>query len=217
MHRRAFCIFCYVAALVAAAAASGIFGWSQFGPAAAWGEELKPTAQHEVLRHEVGVWDVTSTIVLPDDMGTFTSRGVETNRLMADLWLISDYEEKSPFHTYHGHGTYGYDPHKKKYVGAWVDNMNVGLMTAEGDYDPEAKTLTLTGRSFDSRQNREVTHRQVTVYKSADEKHFTLYEVLENGEQRKMFEMVSKRRGDKADRNDNGGQGTPNKPANPEE
>ena len=48
-----------------------------------------------------------------------------------------------------GHGFLGYDNTKKRYVTVWIENMGTGIMSAEGDYDPAKKQLTLAGEYAD--------------------------------------------------------------------
>jgi len=52
------------------------------------------------------------------------STGVETNTLVGGLWLVSDFQGRWGSQPFHGHGTFGYDTSKKKYVGIWVDSMS---------------------------------------------------------------------------------------------
>ena len=47
---------------------------------------------------------------------------------------------------FEGHGVYGYDVKKAKYVATWVDSMSKHIDMMEGTYDEKSKTLTFTGR-----------------------------------------------------------------------
>ena len=78
---------------------------------------------------------------------TSTSKGVETNRMIAGKWLISDFKGEMFGSTFEGHGTNGYDAKKNKYIGTWVDTMSVRIDTLEGTYDEKTKTLTLNSDS----------------------------------------------------------------------
>jgi hypothetical protein len=45
---------------------------------------------------------------------------------------------------YGGHGTWGYDPRRDKFVGIWVDSNQDYIRMDEGIYDPATHTLTWT-------------------------------------------------------------------------
>ena len=40
----------------------------------------------------------------------------------------------------------GYDVHKKKYVGVWVDSTDPHMLLTEGEYDAATHTETATGK-----------------------------------------------------------------------
>ncbi len=104
----------------------------------------------KLLAKEEGVWDADIKMMAPGTDGKIeatTSKGVETNRLMAGKWLISDFKGEMFGSTFEGHGTYGYDAKKNKYVGTWVDTMSVRIDALEGTYDEKTKTLTLNSES----------------------------------------------------------------------
>ena len=101
------------------------------------GELPKPTPQHEMLAKKVGTWNTTMSVPgEPDTKGTCTSK------MLGGFWLVEDLEAEIMNMPYHGHGLTGYDPEKKKFIGAWVDSMTPSMMTFEGEYDEKTKTLT---------------------------------------------------------------------------
>ena len=105
---------------------------------------------YKLLAKEEGVWDAEIKMMMPGEGGkieTTTSKGVETNRMMAGKWLISDFKGEMFGTTFEGHGTNGYDAKKNKYIGTWVDTMSVRIDTLEGTYDDKTKTLTFNSDS----------------------------------------------------------------------
>ena len=105
---------------------------------------------YKVLAMEEGVWDAEIKMSMPNADGkveTSTSKGTETNRMMAGKWLISDFKGDMFGSTFEGHGTNGYDAKKNKYVATWVDTMSVRIDALEGTYDDKTKTLTLNSDS----------------------------------------------------------------------
>jgi len=106
----------------------------------------------KVLAMEEGTWDAEITMTAPGPDGkvtTSSSKGMETNRLLAGKWLISDVKVKAEFFVmrFEGHGQYGYDAKKGKYVATWIDSMSTHIDMMEGTYDEKTKSLTLNGNS----------------------------------------------------------------------
>ncbi|MCI0587314.1 MAG: DUF1579 domain-containing protein [Planctomycetes bacterium] len=118
------------------------------GKKAPQGEDLmeapKPGPEHAVLAKQAGSWDAEIVMAgSPEMPGGMKSKGSETCRLLqGGLWLLSDFQGEMMGMPFHGHGISGYDPEKKKTVGAWVDSMGTHLGTFEGDADPTGKKQT---------------------------------------------------------------------------
>ena len=75
-------------------------------------DEKSPT---KVLAASEGTWDaeITTTVPGPDGkIETQTSKGVETNRLLAGKWLLSDFKGDFFGMAFEGHGQTGYDAKK---------------------------------------------------------------------------------------------------------
>ncbi len=62
------------------------------------------------------------------------------NKLVGGSSLVIDFANDSGFQ---GHGVYGWDPAKQKYVGTWVDPMRTFLSPMEGTWDAATKTMSL--------------------------------------------------------------------------
>jgi hypothetical protein len=119
------------------------------GAAHAQDMTVKPTAEHAALASEVGTWRAEVKAWEPGAADPVESEGQEVNRMLAGIWLISDFTGKLGAADFQGHGITGYDPAKKKYVGTWVDSMSSNLIPMEGTYDAKTKTLTLEGKTGD--------------------------------------------------------------------
>jgi hypothetical protein len=88
----------------------------------------------------VGTWD-GDVIVRMQGAPEQKSRGVMTSRLACGgLWLIMDFKNETT--GFEGHGMFGYDVQKKKYVGTWVDPMRTFLAPMEGTWDAGKRTMT---------------------------------------------------------------------------
>jgi hypothetical protein len=99
-----------------------------------------PGPEHAVLAKDVGTWDGAVTIRMPGTPPQ-ESRGVSVNRLVCGgLWLVMDFRNETT--GFEGHGIFGYDPQKKKYVGTWIDPMRTFLAPMDGTWDAASKTMT---------------------------------------------------------------------------
>jgi len=134
---------------------------------------LKPGPEHEILKMDVGVWDATVEMII-QGASPSTSKAVETNKMLAGLWLVSDFKGEMMNQPFEGHGVTGYDPNKKKYVGTWVDSMSTGLNIGESTYDAATRTVTGTMEGPDD-TGKMMSMRFVTQYKGDNAKTFTMY------------------------------------------
>jgi hypothetical protein len=105
----------------------------------------QPGPEHEILKRDVGVWDVTMEIAPTPGMPPFSMTGVETNVLSGGRWLLTESKFDMMGLAFEGHGIVGYDPAKKAYVSTWADTMSTSLNMGESTFD--AATGTLTGSS----------------------------------------------------------------------
>lgn len=97
----------------------------------------------EVLKLEEGVWDAAIEFppVKPGDAPSHAT-GVQTNTFVTGKrWLRNDFEVDAK---YGGHGTWGYDPVKRRYVGIWVDSNQDYIRLDEGAWDAASRTMTWT-------------------------------------------------------------------------
>jgi hypothetical protein len=99
-----------------------------------------PGPEHEILKRDVGVWDVVMEMSFPG-MPPMTMTGVETNTLMSGRWVVSDFKGEAMGMTFENHGITGWDADKKAYVAVWADTMSPSLNTGESTYDAATNTL----------------------------------------------------------------------------
>lgn len=115
-------------------------------PAAAAESSAPPTAvaspsPAEVLAMEAGIWDAAIEFP-PEAPGKAPTRatGVQTNTFVTgNRWIKNDFAVDA---RYGGHGVWGYDPVKGKYVGIWVDSNQDYVRSDEGTYDASTRTMT---------------------------------------------------------------------------
>ena len=133
---------------------------------------------HKVMAMQDGVWDADVTLTAPGQDGkveTSTSKAVETNRLVAGKWLISEFKGEMFGTPFEGHGQAGYDAKKGKYVSTWVDSMSVRIDMLEGTFDAKAKTLTLNGETENPADGKPMKLRLETKFNDDDTRTFMYY------------------------------------------
>ena len=124
-----------------------------------------PGPEIDILKKDVGEWDVEIKAWAQPGAKPAISKGSESTRLFGGFWTITNFEGNMMGLDFKGHGTYGYDTKKKKYVGTWMDSLGPYMMHTEGDYDEETKTITMVGDSPAPDGVSTITNTISTCYK----------------------------------------------------
>jgi hypothetical protein len=154
-----------------------VLGLGSLARAQEGGGPPKPTAEHKVLAEDVGTWDaVIKAYMGGPDAEPAISKGSEVNKMMGGgMWALSEFKGEFGGQPFEGHGQYGYDPLKKKYIGTWIDSMAPTLAVLEGTYDAKTKTMTYEGDGVDVATKAKYSMKMVTAMKDDGTKVFTLY------------------------------------------
>src|SRR5207244_2701258 len=118
------------------------------------------------------------------------SAGVSLNRLVGGRWLVSDFKNETT--GFEGHGVYGWDSVKGKYVGTWVDPMRSTMVLAEGTWDAETRTMTYWGEMV--MNGAPIRWREVTHTVDENTQTFRSFMPLPKGEEFEMMTVTYKRR-----------------------
>lgn len=141
-------------------------------PAASPAQDMtppKPGKEHELLKQFEGEWDCTSKFTMAPGQEPLVSKAKESARLIAGgLFLVFDVEGEMLGARFVGHGTMGYDTHKKKYTGTWIDSMATGVYLVEATYDDKAKSLTETMEGADPATGATMKMKMVHEIKDKD-------------------------------------------------
>jgi hypothetical protein len=160
-----------------------------------WAQEPQAPKEMELYQHDVGEWECDIKMWNDPNAEPMSAQGTESNRMLGDMWLISQFKADFGGMPYEGCGQFGYDSEKKKYVGAWVDSMNPYASHMEGTYDAATKTLTQfgTGKNPDGSSMKS---KSVVVYKE-NGRVFTMYNQASPGKDEwiKVMEIVYKKVG----------------------
>lgn len=141
------------------------------GASMAWAQNASPMS---VLKRDIGTWDCEVRFY-PDPKSKPTlSKAVETNIMVGDVWLVTDFKGEMAGAAFHGSSQMGYDPQKKKYIGSWVDSAGPYPTAMEGTYDAAKQTLTIVGTGKDP-NGAEMKMKLVTVYKENDTRTMSMF------------------------------------------
>ena len=147
----------------------------------------KPGPEHEMLKKFEGTWDATV------NLGGMESKGTSKYKMaLGGFWLVNEFTGEIAGGKFEGRGATGYDPIKKKYVGAWIDSMSPTLMVMEGNFDKEGKTYTETGEG-PGPEGKLQKMKSVIEFKDDDNMVFTMYTVAD-GKDQEMFKITYKRK-----------------------
>jgi hypothetical protein len=107
-------------------------------------EMEKASKEHLALKDGVGTWDYVMKFREGPDKPEQEVKGIQTVTQVGDFWIVFDIKTDNMMGMpWHGHGTVGYDPKKKKYVGTFVESMSSDRMLGEGTMDAAGKVLTM--------------------------------------------------------------------------
>jgi|SRR5579859_1170686 len=134
------------------------------------GHEMpKPGKHHEALKYFEGTWDVTATFLAEPGKPMAESKGSEkAEMILGGFWLATEYKGEMMGTPFAGRGTMGYDPHKKKYVGTWIDSLASGLYVSEGTADENGKVFTMIAQGYCDSAGKSITMKQVYEIKDPD-------------------------------------------------
>jgi hypothetical protein len=161
-----------------------------------WALYSTPGEAHKHLSGLTGEWEYTMTWWMKPKAPPETSGGTGTAEMILGGRYLSDrYQGTAMGQPFEGHGLTGYDNFRKEYVSVWVDNMGTGVMVTRGKYDPQTKTLRMSGTFDDFMDGKSKTMRTVTTYVDKDTNRFEMYMPGPDGKEFKTMELVAKRRG----------------------
>ncbi len=177
-----------------------LFGLCVFAPllntAAMAQAPVPPTAEHKILATEEGTWDAAvKSFEGGPNSEPAVSKGTEVNTLLpGGLWLVSKFEGEFGGVKFEGHGQFGYDPNKKKYIGTWIDSMVPTMSLLEGEYDAKTKTMTYVGEGTGPDGKTKYLQRMVTTTKADGSRVFTLYMKVDKDEMKLLEITYTKRK-----------------------
>jgi len=158
--------------------------------AVAQGPEMpKPTPEHGYLKKMAGNWDATMRMKGMPEPAKCTAK----YEMLGDFWLLGTFEGSIMGMKFTGKDYLGYDPVKKKYVGAWIDSMSPYRINMESTYNEGTKTMTATGDGI-GMEGKPVKVKTTMTWKDDNTMNFTFMEGPDAEALAEMFTIEYKRR-----------------------
>jgi hypothetical protein len=153
----------------------------------------KPSKEHEFLKEMEGTWDAEMTFAMPG-AAEQSAKGTETVAMVGAFWAVFDVKFPEMMGmAWHGHGTLGYDPTKKKFVGSFVHSAAPNMSIGEGSMDAGGKSVTMAWEGVGPSGAQEKM-REVFEKKDKDNAVMTMYGAGPDGKEMKHFTMTYKRK-----------------------
>jgi hypothetical protein len=155
----------------------------------------KPQKEHEWLNQFLGEWEMESECTPGPGQPPVKGKMQEKIRSIGGFWVMSEGESEMLGLKMSIVMTLGYSPEKKKYIGTWTDSIQPYMWQYEGSVDATGRILTLEadGPSM-LKPGTTAKYRDVTEFKSKDERAFSSFIQNEKGEWVKMVSGVAKRK-----------------------
>ncbi|RMF39036.1 MAG: DUF1579 domain-containing protein, partial [Planctomycetota bacterium] len=109
-----------------------LVGW--LAGSTCWAQPPEPGPEYRILKKDVGRW-IAKMKMWEGPGDPIEAEGTEINRMVGPYFVVSDFKVELNGQPFAGHGVFGYDAEKKKYVGSWIDSMSPIAMHMVGEYD----------------------------------------------------------------------------------
>src|SRR5262245_57850398 len=97
------------------------------------------------MKRDVGTWNVVFKMFGYASGAPAVSKSTETNVMLGDMWLISQFKGEIMGMNFEGLRQTGFDPEKKTFVLSWVDSTSPYATRMEGSWNEKTQTMTSAG------------------------------------------------------------------------
>ena len=155
----------------------------------AWMAYMTPGTVHQMVAKSDGDWKADVSMWMAPGAPATKSTATCTNKMI----LGGRYQETKYTGTmmgmpFEGRGLLAYDNAKKVFISTWVDNMGTGLMTLEGPWDDNTKSINFTGKSVDPTTGKDMNIREVFKWIDDNNQQMEMYMQM-NGQEVKTMEI----------------------------
>jgi uncharacterized protein DUF1579 len=112
-----------------------------------WMEVATPGAKHKALDVLAGDWDLVLRMWMAPGAPPEEQKGTSSSKwTLGGRWLHTETKGQMMGMPFEGVGQLGYDNFRKRYVMTWTDTNTTAMLTAEGSFEQDGKTLHLYGK-----------------------------------------------------------------------
>ncbi len=150
---------------------------------------------HTRLAKMEGEWTVAGKSWMAPGEPPMETTGTSTfTKLLGGRYMRQDYSSEFMGMQFQGMGIDGYDNARQKYFSCWYDNMSTATMMSWGDYDAEAKRMTMHADHLNPITGTTEQMRMTVEERSDNEFVMIMYMVVPGGEDLKHMELVYTRK-----------------------
>lgn len=145
-------------------------------------EMPRPLSEHDWLQQFVGEWQSEAECHVEPGSPPVKSVGHERIRALGGFWTVSEIEAEisgRPFRTIQ---ILGFDPHKERFIGTWVDTMTSYMWRYEGTLNESKNVLTLETEGPCPMHSGISKFRETLEARDHDHKVYTSSIIDENGQ-----------------------------------
>ncbi len=161
-----------------------------------WMKYAEPGESHKKLEAFVGQWDQTVKWWMYPEAEPSESTGTAEYRwIMGGRFLKGTYGGEFAGQRFEGMDILGYDNFRQEYIAFWLDNMSTSFMFTRGQYDPQAKAITMRGVHDDVMTGqKDQPLRTVTSFQGDDTLVYEMYGPGPDGKEFMTLQVTSTRR-----------------------
>ena len=158
-------------------------------------EAGKPGQAHAYLQPLVGKWETSTKMWISPDQAPSVSKGSATHEwVLGKRFLKEEFKGSFDGHPFQGMGTTGFDNVRKEYIGTWIDSLATGIMTSDGTYDPQTRSLQMNGVYSCPITGTQRSSRMVTRIVNNNMHILEMYDRDAQGKEYKSMEITYKRK-----------------------
>ncbi|MEO8085186.1 MAG: DUF1579 domain-containing protein [Bacteroidota bacterium] len=155
-----------------------------------WQAYMTPGDVHAMVAKSNGEWNEDITMWMDPSAPATKSSGSCTNTMiMGGRYQQSMHKGSFNGMPFEGMSIMGYDNAKKMFQSSWVDNFGTGVMTMEGTYNPDTKTVTSKGKQMDAMSGKDMDVREEFTMIDDNNQMMTMYMTPAGGKEFKNMEI----------------------------
>ena len=158
------------------------------GPESCEGQMPQPVAEHGKIQELVGTWNTVGKFYMGGpDAPPMESRGKEVVESVGGFWVTGHFTSDFMGQPFVGRSSMGFDPWKQEYISTWIDSMSAATFFMRGKRNGNVITSECDG--VDPGTGNPTRYRTTEEEISPDERHFSMFMILPDGNAMKLFDM----------------------------